>query len=398
MTDRNSLALFGGTPLFEKPLRPGQHFLPDWTSYEAMFRDIFERQYYTNQGPLTQQFEERIADYVGVRHAICMTNEFVGLVSLTFALGVHDHVIVPALSSRAMREALRWTAAQPVYCDVDAATGLLTAPLVEQALDRCGASAILAVNPWGDACPIAELETLAARRAVTLHADSSHGFGCAIDGHRLGSFADAEVISFHSDNVLSTLEGCVVCTDDTDVGAYLRNMRSSYGMGRPFPVPQTTNGRMSEAQAALGLFGLEHLDEHISRNEGQFVAYQAGLADLPGISIRTPQGVGATNYQNLICLVDEAKFGLTRDELIRALRAENVIASIALSAALRTADRGSTAEAKDPFPNALRYAARAIELPIGASVTDADIVRIVDRFWVIKDHAGSIRRLGGSRP
>ena len=92
------LALFGATPLFDRPIANGQRFFPDWTQYEAMFQDIFKRQYYTNDGPLTQQLERRLAERLGVRHAMCVTNEFIGLVSAAQALGVRGQVVVPAHS------------------------------------------------------------------------------------------------------------------------------------------------------------------------------------------------------------------------------------------------------------------------------------------------------------
>lgn len=392
MTEYGLLAVLGGQPLFAHPLHPGQRFLPDWASYEAMFRDIFERQYYTNQGPLAQRLEDRVADYLGVRHAVCMTNDFVGLLSLTFALGVNDRVVVPALCPRSILTTLPWAGVRPVLCDVNAATGLASVALVEQALAQSRASAILTVNPWGDACPMAELEALAARHSVALYSQSAHGFGCAIGGRRLGGFARAEVISFHADNVLNALEGCVVATGDDDVAAYLRNMRSSYGMGRPFPVPRTTNGRMSEAQAAMALFALDHLDQRIARNRHQFVAFQSGLARVPGISVRTPQGVDASNHQNLICIVDEAEFGLSRDEIIRVLSAENIVARPALGMTRALLDTAHSMVAPNTFPNAVHYASRTLELPLGASVTDANVNDIVERVALVQASAASIRR------
>src|SRR5438132_2000689 len=76
-----SLAIFGATPLFDRPIENGQRYFPAWAQYETMFGDIFERQYYTNHGPLTQELERRLAQRLGVSHALCVTNEFIGLVS-----------------------------------------------------------------------------------------------------------------------------------------------------------------------------------------------------------------------------------------------------------------------------------------------------------------------------
>src|SRR5580700_1076131 len=73
------LAVLGGAPSFEAPLPVGQLYFPSWERYEAAMKAIFERQYYTNHGPNAQELERRLADYLGVRHAIYVSNATVGL-------------------------------------------------------------------------------------------------------------------------------------------------------------------------------------------------------------------------------------------------------------------------------------------------------------------------------
>ena len=398
MNDSLTLGVFGATPRFTRPIANGQRFFPSWVDYEEMFRDIFKRQYYTNQGPLAQALEKRLAEKLCVRNAICMSNEFIGLVSATDALRVEGPVVVPALTSLVTLHSLEWTQAKPLVCDVDAATGTMVAEDVERLLARQSATAILGVNPWGDACDVLRLQDLADRFAIPLYFDSSQGFGCAIAGKPVGSFGKAEVISFQSANVLGACEGAVVCTQDDELAAYIRNTRSSYGMGKPVPVPKTSNGRMSEAQAAIALFSLDHYPEYRQRNEAIFQIVREGLARIPGIRIRVPVCVSDSNYQNLICLVDEDVFGLNRNHLWEILRGENLMVSKGFVVPRSRAENESSGSDATDLPHAEKYSASTIDVPMNFALTNADADWLVDFLRYVQANSGRIRHALAKRP
>jgi dTDP-4-amino-4,6-dideoxygalactose transaminase len=392
MSKRQSLAIFGATPLFDRPIANGQQFFPAWAQYEAMFRDIFERQYYTNHGPLTQELERRLVERLGVRHAMCVTNEFIGLVSAGQALAVHGNVVVPAHSFVATPQSLGWSGANPLFCDVDRQTGMMTAELVAPLLFRYPVSAILAVNPWGDACDVQGLQALADQHGIPLYLDSAHGFGCAIAGRPVGSFGAIEVISFHSDNVLGACEGGVICTQSDELAAHIRNTRSSYGMGPPVPVIKTGNGRMSEAQAAVALFNLDHYSVYQQRNERVFGMFRTGLAGIPGLEVRVPSGVSHSNYQNLIFLMDEGAFGLGRDDLWQILHAENLLAGKGFLPSLHRTYASSRGPHASNLSHTEHYCARTIELPMNQAFTELDVARLIDLLGSIQHNAGVIRQ------
>lgn len=392
MSGLPSLAVFGAAPLFVRPIPAGQRFFPEWSQYEAMFRDIFERQYYTNHGPLAQELERRLADRLSVRHAMCVTNEFIGLALAGQALGVRGNVVVPAHSFIATPQSLDWTEGRPLFCDVDPKTGLMTAELVAPLLSQQVVSAILAVNPWGDACDVRELQALAEQHGIPLYLDSAHGFGCAIAGQPVGSFGAIEVISFHSDNILGACEGGVVCTQNDELAARVRNMRSNYGMGPPKPVVKTGNGRMSEAQAAVALFNLDRYPQHRQRNKRVFEVVRNGLTEIPGLSVREQNGVSESNYQNLICLVDEERFGLRRDDLCRILHAENILAGRGFHPTAHHAYAASHASSVGAMPQAEHYADRTIELPMNHALTERNAARLIDFLGSIQRRSGVIRQ------
>jgi dTDP-4-amino-4,6-dideoxygalactose transaminase len=269
---------------------------------------------------------------------------------------------------------------------------MMTAEFVAPLLSRYPVSAILAVNPWGDACDVQGLHALANQHGIPLYLDSAHGFGCAIAGRPVGSFGAIEVISFHSDNVLGACEGGLVCTQSDELAAHIRNTRSSYGMGSPVPVIKTGNGRMSEAQAALALFNLDHYSEYQQRNERVFGMFRTGLAGIPGLEVRVPRGVSQSNYQNLICLVDEAAFGLRRDDLWRILRAENLLAGRGFYPPMHQSFPVSQVSPEDSLPHAGLYCSRTIELPMNQALTELDVARLVDLLGAIQHNAGIVRQ------
>src|SRR5258708_18181602 len=155
---------------------------------------IFERQYYTNHGQLAQELERRLAEQLQVRNAMCVTNEFIGLALVGQALEIRGNVLVPALSFIGTSQSLDWTNGIPHFCDVAPETGVMTAEVAGEIVERQRVSAILAVNPWGDACDVEGLQRLAEEHGIPLYIESSHGFGCSIADRSIGAVGAAEVI------------------------------------------------------------------------------------------------------------------------------------------------------------------------------------------------------------
>ena len=343
-------AISGAPPAFGKMLPAGQRYFPSWERYTEAFRGIFERQYYTEYGPLNRQLEPGLQAFLGVKHAICVTNETVGLMMVASALELRGKVILPRNASLAAVQSVKWAGLEPVYCDVDMESQHIDAGKAAGLIDS-EVSAILGAHLWGGACDVPELARIAESTGVQLYFDAAHAFGCAIDGIRIGRFGRAEVFSFHQDNIINAGEGGCICTNDDELAARLRTMRSSAGVGKPVEVTRTVNGRMSEAQCALALLGLEDYAANRERNEMLHRAYATRFAAIPGLHLLAPGGVSASCYQHAMCKVDENGFGLSAGQLALLLRAENIGTEI--------------------------YA-DCIRLPLGALVSPDDAGRICD--------------------
>jgi len=385
------LAIFGGSPYFDEPIPVGNFYFPDWNSYSGIFSQIFERQYYTNHGPLVKEFEEKIEDYLGVRNAICVTNATVGLMMALEVFDLSKKVILPAHTFIATAQAVTWAGLEPVFSDVNLQTQAITAAEILKAGCQ-DISAVIAVNLWGGACDIESLTEFTSNRSIPLIFDSSHAFGVGYRGTTIGNFGSMEIFSFHATKILNATEGGCITTNDDAIAEKLRNIRSSYGARKSVEVYRTSNGRMSEAQAAIGLFNLEHLSESCANNKNQHKAYRDRLQNIKGLSIYQPSSHIESNDAYLICAIDKKKFGLTRDQLVQILKAENVIARSYFTPGVHKSIPYRTIypEFLDKLPNTDILSASLLALPVGNRVQLSDIDKVCEIITHVKDFSGQI--------
>lgn len=394
MIDISALAILGGRPSFEQPINVGQLYFPQWQRYEVAMRGIFDRNYYNNNGPLLTQFEQQLGHFFGVKHAICVSNATFGLMMLVESLGISGKVIVPSFTFIASVQALAWTQLTPVFCDVDATTHQLDPKKVSQLVDD-EVSAVMAVNLWGGACQIMELDALCEEHDLKLLFDSAHATGCEVGGKKIGGFGSAEVFSFHATKMLSTTEGGCITTNNDDLASRLRSMRPSYGTPQTLDDIKVINARMSEAQAAIGLLNLADFEKNRQHNEDIYRCYASGLSGITGIRLVKPAGVSRSNYQYIVVLVEDERFGMTRDQLQNALIAENVNARRYFYPGVhRTIEFEPFFSAQNtPLPSTEKLCHSCLQLPVGAGVTIQIAGKICDLIKRIQQQASAINGL-----
>lgn len=379
-------ALFGAAPTFASPLPVGQLYFPSWDRYVSAMRGIFERQYYTNQGPLTDELETKLQLQLGVNHAICVTNATIGLMMAAEALGLKGKVITPSFTFIATTQSLSWAGLEPVFCDIDRHTQHIGPAQIEPHIDS-DTSAILAVNLWGGSCDPSKLSSWAKQRGIPIYFDSAHAFGCQTADGPIGGFGDIEVFSFHATKILSATEGGCVCTNDDELAARLRNIRSSYGARRSVEVIRTANGRMSEAQAAIALLSLDDFPVNRENNARLFALYETGLGDIPGIELVKPANVTWSNHQYLVAKLDSAVFGLNRDIFLSILKAENILARRYFHPGSHRCIPYSEFSQASSLPNTDTLCRTTFQLPIGARVSDNAVEKICALIRRIQRHA-----------
>jgi dTDP-4-amino-4,6-dideoxyglucose len=284
---------------------------------EAM-HGIWERRFYTNNGPLVRDLDAAFAARVGSAHAIAIVNAFLGIAIALRAFERRGEVIVPALGAARTADAIRWAGAVPVFADVDADGGLEPADV-----RRCtGANTIGVAAVHLDGMPCAALALEEAARAANAFVifDAREAVDGSIDGRAVGTFGDAEVLAFSG---LHSEAGCVVTTGNDVLAARMRTMRSFHA-GEVFaPVAIRANGKMSEAQAVLAPIAGDDVDDRDVR-----VAVVAAAIDgIAGVAtLAPPTGRAAGSAAPVVLSIDPDAFPGGAPVLAERLRASGIAA------------------------------------------------------------------------
>jgi len=371
------LAILGGEPAFTEPLHVGRPNIGNRNALIERINDMLDRRWLTNNGPYVQELERRIADYLDVKHCIAMCNATVALEIAARALDFHGEVIIPSFTFIATAHALQWQEITPVFCDVDPTTHNIDAGKVE-ALITPRTTGIVGVHVWGRPCPVDALEEIARRRGLKLMFDAAHAFGCSYKGRMIGNFGQAEVFSFHATKFFNTFEGGAVVTNDDDLARKIRLMTNFGFAGYDNVIYVGTNGKMTEVCAAMGLTGLESLDDFIAANRRNYAAYQDGLRDIPGLRLISFDESERNNYQYMIVEVDETVAGISRDDLVRVLQAENVLARRYFYPGCHEMEpyRSYFPHAGLLLPETERLTQRVMSLPTGTAVGPEEIAEV----------------------
>lgn len=318
------LAINGAPPAFDQPLHVGRPNLGNRDAFLQRVGQILDSQWLTNNGPMVQEFERCIAEYLGVKHCVAMCNGTIALEIAIRALGLSGEVIVPSWTFVATAHSLFWQGITPVFADIDPATHNLD-PKAVQRMITPRTTGIIGVHLWGRAAPIDELQAIADEHRLRLMFDAAHAFGSTYKGQAIGRFGACEVLSFHATKAFNTMEGGAVVTDDDELAEAMRLMRNFGFKGYDNVIHPGTNGKMVEVCAAMGLANLDCFDAIVETNRRNHAAYRQALAGIPGISLLEYDPHERNSHHYIVIEVGEA-CAATRDEIIAALHAENILA------------------------------------------------------------------------
>jgi dTDP-4-amino-4,6-dideoxygalactose transaminase len=355
-------------------------------SFLVRVNDILDRRWLSNNGPVVQEFEKRVAETLGVKHALAMCNATAAIEIACRALGLKGEVILPSYTFVATAHALQWQEITPVFCDMDPTTHNLDPVKIEKLITP-KTTGIIGVHVWGRGCDTQAIEAIAAKRNLKVMYDASHGFGCSKGERMLGTFGECEVFSFHATKFINCLEGGVVATNN-DKLAYQMRMMTNFGFTGFDKVEYLgINGKMNEISAAMGLTNLEAMEGIIATNRRNYEAYRAGLAEVPGISVIRYDPAERNNYQYVVIEVDPEVCPSNRDEIVEALHAENIIARKYFWPGCHKMEpyRSLQPNAGLLLPETERVAARVIVLPTGQTVEVETVARVCE---IIRKAAG----------
>lgn len=363
---------------FAKPITVARPALPPLKEFCQGLEGIWERAWLTNDGPLVQQFREKVLRYLQADYGSLFVNGTLALQIALQALGVTGDVITTPYTFVATTHALFWNKLRPVFVDIEPRHYSIDPDRIEAAITPW-TSAILAVHVYGQPCDLEALERIARKHGLKLLYDAAHAFGVEVDGKPIGSFGDVSMFSFHATKVFHSVEGGFLTFRDAALQSRLDYLKNFGFENETEVVMPGTNAKMSELHALMGTLLLERMGEMIENRRKLTEYYFARLGSIPGIRLPLAAREGVHyNYAYLSIEVDHKAFGMGRDDLYEHLRAYNVIARRYFYPIITDFPCYRSMFGGVQLPVARSVAARILTLPLYSDLRIEDVERICD--------------------
>lgn len=393
-------ALLGGAPRFAQPIYVTRARRPDASRFAELIDGVFRSRSFTNDGPLVRRLEEELRARLAVGFCATFCNGTTALEAALRALDLGGEVLTTPFTFPATVHAIQWNGLTPVFCDVDPETYNLDPA---SAADLCTArtTALVPVHVFGNPCDVLALDELAETHGLKVVYDAAHAMGVVHRGRPIGCWGDLSVLSFHATKLFHTAEGGAVVGRDPARFRALALLRN-FGIVNEDEVRGVgVNGKLSELHAAVGLDLLPGLEAEIEARGRRADRYRARLGGVPGLRFQRLAEATEANNAYFTIEIDPVDFGLSRDELHLALRAENVITRKYFHplCSENQSYRMLPSARPDRLPNARRVSKRVLCLPLYGELAVDDADGIVDALLAIQRAAPRIRRAaGGSAP
>lgn len=288
-------------------------------------------------GPKVKEFEQRFAEYVGVKHALAISSCTAGLHLSLIAAGVGDgdEIITTPYTFTATAEAIGYTGASPVLVDIDPLTLNIDVSQIEEKITP-RTKAIIPVHIAGLPCDMEVLSEICRRHNLILIDDAAHAISAQYKEHRIGSIGDLSAFSFYANKNLTTGEGGMITTNNDQFASSIKPMRL-HGLNKDAWARQnnksiwyyqvTTQGykyNMTDIQAAMGLCQLIKIEKQLEIRNRYAQIYTLELSELPEIITPQEQAVSRHAWHLYIIQLRQEQLTIHRDAFIDAMREQNI--------------------------------------------------------------------------
>ena len=251
-------------------------FLPPKEEYVKYLDGVWERNWLTNNGPLVNELELQLKQYLKINHMLYLGNGTIALQIAMKALELKGEIITTPFSYVATTSSIVWEGCKPVFVDINSESLNIDPEKIEAAITPY-TSAILATHCFGNPCDIDAIQDIANKYSLKVIYDAAHCFGTRYKGKSIFEYGDISTTSFHATKLFHTIEGGAVFTKDP---ALLKKMVYMRNFGHDGPVKFNgvgINGKNSEFHAAMGLCNLEHVNDILQSRKMQSVFYDRYL-------------------------------------------------------------------------------------------------------------------------
>jgi dTDP-4-amino-4,6-dideoxygalactose transaminase len=307
----------------KKQITVTKPFIPPLEEFQPYLEQVWKSGQLTNNGPMHRQLEKELAEYLGVKYISLFSNGTLALVTALQALRITGEVITTPYSFVASTHSLWWNNIKPIFVDIEPDYCNLDPEKIEAAITP-QTTAILPVHVYGNPCNVERIKEIADTYGLKVIYDACHTFGVTINNEPVLNFGDLSVMSFHATKVYNTFEGGAIVCHDENMKKRIDFLKNFGFAGETTVVAPGINAKMNEVQAAMGLLQLKHVDQNIEKRRQITLRFRELLANISGIRFMNDIPGVKQCYPYFPVFIDEAEYGMSRDELYEKLKTNNI--------------------------------------------------------------------------
>ena len=258
--------------------------LPPIEEYTKILSKAWDGKWLTNDGELHNEFEEKLCNYLGVKYVSLFNNATIALLIAQKAMDFKGEIITTPYSFIGTAHSIKWNGLDPVFVDTDSKAGNLLPDKVEEAVtDKTGG--ILAVHNYGIPGNVEGMKKIAEKYSLPLIYDAAPAMGVKYKGKTIFNFGDLSVVSFHATKIFTTFEGGAIISRSAEMKENIDRLKNFAILGPEVVSGLGINGKMNEAEAAMGLLQLRYIDKNISKRKEIYKLYSDSLKVIDSIRI-----------------------------------------------------------------------------------------------------------------
>ncbi len=297
--------------------------MPTYEEYCEEIKSLWDSRWLSNRGMKHREFEEMLQKYLDTENVALFANGHVALEVAIDAFGFEkgSEVITTPYTHCSTTHAIARNGLIPVFCDINDTDYTIDASKIEELItDKT--CAIVATHVYGYVCDVKKIQEIADKHNLKVIYDAAHAFGVTIDGKGVANFGDAAMFSCHATKVFHTIEGGITAFKDKNVYSKVDQLTNFGFTSHESVAYVSTNARMNEYEAAMGICNLRHIDDEISKRRLAAERYVERLSNVDGIKLIAPQKGVTQNYSYFPVFFDGYK--LDRNQ-VQAKLAENKV-------------------------------------------------------------------------
>ena len=343
-------------------------YLPDKEKYKKYIDQIYSNGWITNNGPMVNLLEKKLADYLGVKNIVLVSNGTIALEIAYRVLEIKRDVITTPFSFVATTSSLVTNNLNPIFADINSQTLNICANNIESLITKY-TSAIVPVHVFGNACEVEKIDIIAKKNNLKVIYDACHAFNVKYKEENILKYGDISTLSFHATKTFHTIEGGALIINDDDLVEKARYL-INFGIKNKEEIPELgTNAKMNEFEAAMGLCMIDDMQELYTKRKNVYEFYKKELEEITQLQKKNNYSTQNYSYFPIILKSEEQL-----KKIEKALNSKNIFPRRYFYPSLDTLTYINPPQF---CKNSRDIASRILCLPMYAEIDCADQMKII---------------------